>query len=480
MLDKVYKTSSSNQLTASDYDFDGSYNLTQEQSGLMNASKQWVNQSANLISTFNMVTNANRLNSASVNKDGTPISYGVSYNPLDLRPSGITENGQNKALNFDDFGNLTSSSGENYTLDYQGRRVKVVDASGNTTYQIYSPANELIALADSAGTITTMFINGPGNQVLGKVTNVGTANENVEFFINDYRGDIVMETADNGETLAANQYDVWGTPTNLYKKAGEVTDFAFTGKFWNPTTKDYNLGARTYSPIFKRFLTDDNVNPELSNLKSYNPYLYANGDPVNFMDPNGNSSEKIYQGYAFNGINSYMTGITKLNHENWASRNDVQLSPVYQNWNGLVFKPFLDIGEVFLSRFNISTGPTGNGLNKLSPGLYQKGVAYSGGCDTLMNNMLYHNVLFNEVKLFSPQLMFYDPKFVSAKYPNTHFQVYFSDPQTDFASSIRLQLRNPIDDSFAYTFVGTFGSSYNFDYNYIPNINHSDWPNLNY
>ena len=364
-----------------------------------------------------------------------------------------------------DFGQLTSSSGENYTLDHQGRRVKVVDASGNTTYQIYSPANELIALADSAGTITTMFINGPGNLVLGKVPNVGTANENVEFFINDYRGDIVMETASNGETLAAHQYDVWGTPTNLYKKAGETLDFAFTGKFWNPTTKDYNLGARTYNPTIKRFLTDDNVNPELNNLKSYNPYLYANGDPVNYFDPDGNTA---LPNYFVNGINTQYPGSSSEIIDNAKSLLSANHLLAYNNTG------FLDgIAQVFLSRIGLDPFDSNKINNLRSIGNINWLPSHSGGCDSAINSIMYRGVNANRVDLLAPQFMFGNPEFISAMHPNTEFHVRRS--WGDIPSMVRFQAnQNGIDMPEFRMIINGFGNEKfgNFYFNNYDNISH--------
>ena len=49
----------------------------------------------------------------------------------------------------------------------------------------------------------------------------------------------------------------------------------------------YYFGARYYDPETGRFITKDPDGGDLDNPLSQNPYIYANDNPVNLVDPDG-------------------------------------------------------------------------------------------------------------------------------------------------------------------------------------------------
>ena len=50
----------------------------------------------------------------------------------------------------------------------------------------------------------------------------------------------------------------------------------------------YDFNARTYAPDIARFMQPD---PLATENHGVSPYIYCNGDPINFIDPTG---EKVY------------------------------------------------------------------------------------------------------------------------------------------------------------------------------------------
>ena len=61
---------------------------------------------------------------------------------------------------------------------------------------------------------------------------------------------------------------------------GAEQHYRFAGTYQDPTTT-HHIGARHYDPRIGRFTQPDPSGQET------NPYLYAAGDPVNMIDPNG-------------------------------------------------------------------------------------------------------------------------------------------------------------------------------------------------
>lgn len=69
-----------------------------------------------------------------------------------------------------------------------------------------------------------------------------------------------------------------GTTPNVYKYRGEQ---------WDPDLGLYYLRARYYNPLTGRFMSRDPNDGHKWDPKSLHKYLYAEGDPVDAVDPNG-------------------------------------------------------------------------------------------------------------------------------------------------------------------------------------------------
>ena len=65
--------------------------------------------------------------------------------------------------------------------------------------------------------------------------------------------------------------------------------FGYAGEQYDASSDLYMLGARYYSPGTGSFLTRDTLDQNGSGAIAYNPYLYANGNPVTFTDPTGHA-----------------------------------------------------------------------------------------------------------------------------------------------------------------------------------------------
>ncbi len=93
--------------------------------------------------------------------------------------------------------------------------------------------------------------------------------------------------ADGGE-LARATYDAWG---NASQQSGTLPPIGYTGYYADPESKLYYAQQRYYAPKLGRFTRIDPWAGDVLNPITLNKYLYANGNPLLYIDPTGQYAE---------------------------------------------------------------------------------------------------------------------------------------------------------------------------------------------
>ena len=102
----------------------------------------------------------------------------------------------------------------------------------------------------------------------------------------DTHGNVTFLTDSTGIVTDTYGYDAWGTLVN--QTGATANTRLYAGEEVDPDLGLVNLRARPYKASNGRFLTiDPQVEKELLPPISLNRYIYANGDPVNEIDPTG-------------------------------------------------------------------------------------------------------------------------------------------------------------------------------------------------
>lgn len=84
------------------------------------------------------------------------------------------------------------------------------------------------------------------------------------------------------------EYDAFG---NALVTTGSTPNvYLYRGEAWDSDLGLYYLRARWYNPVTGRFVSQDPENGIITDPKTLHKYVYANGDPVNLMDPTGRAA----------------------------------------------------------------------------------------------------------------------------------------------------------------------------------------------
>jgi len=211
------------------------------------------------------------------------------------------------SYSYDDNGNLLSRTEGNETVDYvwddQNRLVKVDDIE-------FEYDDDNIRVSQTVGGEKTSFLldkNRPYAQVLAEYTNGSldasyvygldliSQERNGEdwFYFVDGLGSTRGLTDATGEVTDAYWYDAYG---NLLEHEGSSeNDYLFAGEQFDEALGQYYLRQRYYDPATGRFTRRDTWEGDRTNPITLNKYLYANGNPVSYIDPSGLAAASIQE-----------------------------------------------------------------------------------------------------------------------------------------------------------------------------------------
>ena len=203
---------------------------------------------------------------------------------------------------YDNKGNTLVSGARTFIYDFAGRLkdmnngqvMLVYDGDGNRVTKIIGATTRyLVDDLNPTGYAQVMeeLVNGS----VQRTYTYGTSRISQNQFINaawtasfygyDGIGSIRLLTNPAGVVTDTYDYDAWGNAVNVVGSTPNV--YRYVGEQYDPDLGLYYLRARYFNPLTGRFLTRDPVEGELKDPATFHKYLYVGGDPINYVDPSG-------------------------------------------------------------------------------------------------------------------------------------------------------------------------------------------------
>ena len=276
------------------WSYDGIYRLTNE---TITGDPQHDNGS----SSYSLDPVGNRL---SVSTSLTGLTSGVfSYNPDDeVSSESYDANGNAtqvgaKSFTYDSENHMKSMSTAGTTVsmlyDGDGNRIGK-SVNGVPTYYLVDDLNptgypQVVEELNSAGVVQRQYTYGLQRISESQLVNGAWT---PSFYGYDGGGNVRQLTSSAGAVTDEYEYDAFG---NSFTKVGTTpNNYLYRGEQYDPDLGLYYLRARYYNALTGRFMSRDpkEYKPFKSKNRPIDPmklhrYLYADGDPVNRIDPRG-------------------------------------------------------------------------------------------------------------------------------------------------------------------------------------------------
>lgn len=243
------------------------------------------------------------------------FTYDAAGNRTQLNRNGIVTD-----YTYDKADRIKTAGSTSFVFDSNGNMLEQDEAAGTTTYS-YDGEDRLIQVDLPSGMVVSMEYDPFGERLVKDVDGVETRfvidgvnvlmelnggngtevrytssfwynawysiNVNSEnYFLNlDYSSNVKSVTTNNQNIELLADYFVYGDSRNI--SGNLVLPISFSGQYQDLETNLFHFRTRYYSSFLGRFVTKDKFEGLQELPISLNKYAYANNNPVNYIDPNG-------------------------------------------------------------------------------------------------------------------------------------------------------------------------------------------------
>ncbi|GAA1021244.1 hypothetical protein Aple_059670 [Acrocarpospora pleiomorpha] len=188
-----------------------------------------------------------------------------------------------KTYTFDAFDRMTADGDAAYGYDALDRLASRTRLGVTTRFRYSATGNDLAAVTDAVGTVIESYGRGAFGNALSAKTGAAAA----RLLMADRHGDIIASFSTSG-LIGSSAFDPFGT---VLTTSGSQPQLGYQGEWTDADTGATNMHARWYQPGLGGFLSRDTWNLPPIPSGTANRYAYANGDPLNQIDPSGHRPE---------------------------------------------------------------------------------------------------------------------------------------------------------------------------------------------
>jgi RHS repeat-associated protein len=198
------------------------------------------------------------------------------------------------AYTWDNNGNLLNDGTNTYAYDAANRLTSVIGGGTTSTYTYNGLGDRLSQTVNGTPTNYALDLNAGLTQVLSDGSNtylygamrIGELQAGgMAYHLGDALGSVRQLVDASGSVTLARNFEPYGKVLNSAGTGG--TTMSFTGEMLDASTNLLYLRARYLSTQAGRFISHDTFVGDPNQPMSYNRWLYADGNPINFTDPSG-------------------------------------------------------------------------------------------------------------------------------------------------------------------------------------------------
>lgn len=184
-----------------------------------------------------------------------------------------------------------------HLYDGHGRRVRDV-VNGVAKHSQYLANGQLAFTADSRAMTVSEYIYLGDDLVAIRERDANTNLFTFRYQHNDALGSALVETDANRNVLTRTEYEPYGL-TNRPTNDGP----GYTGHVQDAKTGLTYMQQRYYDPGIGRFLSVDPVTAYDGDMRYFNRYWYAAGNPYKYTDPDGRAFQALWGAPIGAGVN---------------------------------------------------------------------------------------------------------------------------------------------------------------------------------
>jgi RHS repeat-associated protein len=175
------------------------------------------------------------------------------------------------------------------TYEYDALGTRLVKRETNDGPEVLSLGDEFerTTMGGGSSAVQDKFrIFAVDGEIAQLVYNEETGSSELQYLHRDRQRSVLFTTDGAGQASELRDFDLFGEPVATPSWA-TTTNEAFTGHRNDADTGLVDAGARLYDAAFGVFVSADPLRISGPGSQGFNPYAYANNDPVNLFDPTG-------------------------------------------------------------------------------------------------------------------------------------------------------------------------------------------------